>query len=485
VITIKIKITRGDITWNYLNYFVNFGLNIAILPLLYRMLGPSEIGFWYVLLAIGGLSEIMDMGFSTIISRNVSYVVSGGTKIQTKSFDRKDVSDKVDYRLLSNLISASSKIYKYLGLVLFLVLSSLGTLYVYTVSVEELTKTTVLTSWGIFLFAVIFRIRFSFWNYVLRGVGAVKENNKAVVYSKILQFSFLLGLVSMGYGIVGASIAYLLGMISQRLLCAWYFMRYDDYGDKLKEFKNDTNKNEVVKDIVKSLRMNVFKQGQITLSFYLINKSMVILGSIFFNLSVAGMIGFTQQLLSLVSSFGNSLFNAYLPQFTSERLNKESKTLYKKLTMSLGTSFLIISLSGLFLALFGNYIFDFLKMNSQVLPYNQMLAFVFMYVMINNHFLCGTFITASNNLVIYKAYSISAGLMITCQILLSVLLPSIGVWALILPAILVQSAYNNWKWPFVVAQEFDTSISKMIKDSVITTFKVPYLIAKKREGVKL
>lgn len=471
----KIKITRQDIGWTYLNYFVNFGLNIAVLPIIYRMLNPVEIGFWYVLLAIGGLAEIMDLGFSTIISRNVSYVASGGSKIKAGNFENQDLLEHIDYKLLSNLISASGKIYKYLSWLVFGVLSSAGTVYIYFVSIKELPKATILLSWTIFIIAIVFRVRFSYWNYVLRGVGAIKENNKAVIISKLLQFSILLILIAFGFGVVGASLGYLVGMLSQRLLCLVFFFNYEDFGARIKEFNEEDNKN-IIKDIISALKNDVFKQGQITLSYYLINKSMVLLSSAFFNLSIAGMIGFSQQLLSLVSSFSNSLFNAYLPQFTSERLSSNVSSLYKKLTMSLGLSFTLIVGSGFFLALFGNKLFGILDMNSQVLPYKEMIVFVLTYVLINNHFLCGTYITASNNLIIYKSYSISAGIMIVFQVMLSIYFPEIGVWSLLLPAIIIQSVYNNWKWPSVVANEFNTTLLMMMKDSVTSAFKVLFKI---------
>jgi O-antigen/teichoic acid export membrane protein len=480
VITIKIEITKKDISWNYFNYVINFGLSFAILPLLYRLLNANEIGFWFVLVAIGGLTEILDMGFSTIISRNVSYVVSGGTKIQTETYNRVNVSDIVDYRLLTNLISASRKIYQYLSLLVLLFLSTIGTFYVYSVSFEELPTSTFLTAWGIYVFAVIVRILFSYWNHVLRGVGAIKESNKATIISKLLQFVFSYGLVFWGFGVIGLSLGYLIGILSQRTVSAWYFLHYEDYKSELKKYKYDTNKVDSVKDIIKSLRTNVLKQGQITLSYYLINKSIVIISSIYFGLSVAGMIGFTHQLLSLVSSVGNSLFNAYLPQFTSERLNKNNYNLYKKLTLSLGISFSLILFSGVFLAFLGNPLFNMLKMNVTVLPTIEMIAFLVMYLLINNHFLCGTFIASSNNLTMHTAYSISAGIMIISQLLLSYLFPFMGVWSLILPGLIVQSFYNNWKWPYEVAKEFSVSISKMIKDTIIMVFKTPHTVLKNK-----
>ncbi len=47
-----------------------------------RMLSSDELGIWYVFLAIGAMTQMLDMGFSPTITRNVSYAYAGAEKLE-------------------------------------------------------------------------------------------------------------------------------------------------------------------------------------------------------------------------------------------------------------------------------------------------------------------------------------------------------------------------------------------------------------------
>ena len=53
------------------------GINVILLPVILRYLNSAELGVWYTFTSLYGLAMLIDFGFQTIITRNISYLWSG------------------------------------------------------------------------------------------------------------------------------------------------------------------------------------------------------------------------------------------------------------------------------------------------------------------------------------------------------------------------------------------------------------------------
>jgi O-antigen/teichoic acid export membrane protein len=463
----KMIITKRDLLWNYIYYFVNFGTNIILVPFMFHILNKDEIGLWYIFLSVSALSDVFDFGFSAVISRNISFIWSGAAELNAKGFTTKKVANDLDFHLLLKVLKTSKVIYNTISMLVFIMLLMGGTFYIDSISREALPRQDYLLAWFIFIVAVFLNIKFSFWNYVLKGIGAIEQSNKSFIISKLTQLILMFILLGFGFGITGMSLAYLISTLTQRLLSAYYFRRYESIGEKLQNYKGFKYNSDDVASLLKNLLVNSYKQGIITLTYFALNKSVVFISSIYLDLATTGKIGFTMQLFSLTAAIGNSLFNTYLPQFTSDRFNGNTGRIYKNLTLSLGMSILILFSGGIFLILFGNPIFELIRMNTSLLSGAETFVMLISFLLINSHFLCGAYIASANNLSMYRSYFISSAIMVVLQITLSAV-TDWGVWALILPMFVVQSTYNNWKWPVAIASELGVPLSKLLYDSFVS-----------------
>lgn len=52
-----------------------------------RYLNTVELGLWYTFTSLYGLAMLIDFGFQTIISRNVSYLWSGANSVKVKGLN--------------------------------------------------------------------------------------------------------------------------------------------------------------------------------------------------------------------------------------------------------------------------------------------------------------------------------------------------------------------------------------------------------------
>lgn len=83
-------------------------------------------------MAITAFAALLDLGFSPSFTRNVTYIFSG-IKPAVTGFHSEDTDDKtVDYGLLKGIIVAMQWFYMRMALILFLLLSTVGTYYIYS-----------------------------------------------------------------------------------------------------------------------------------------------------------------------------------------------------------------------------------------------------------------------------------------------------------------------------------------------------------------
>ena len=136
----KMRVGRIDIVWGYIGYIFRFFSGFLLLPVLLQKLSSDELAIWYVFLAIGSMSQILDMGFGTTLTRNVSYACAGADSLNKTGIDGIYSNGKmINYELLAKIKIASRRIYQYISLIVLLLLLFGGSFYVYSL-VKDFTE---------------------------------------------------------------------------------------------------------------------------------------------------------------------------------------------------------------------------------------------------------------------------------------------------------------------------------------------------------
>ena len=88
---------------------------------------PSEkVGIWSIFMTITAFSTLLDFGFSSSFTRNVTYVFSGVRNLKVKGFEYAVSENQiVDYGLLKGVITAMRWFYLRMSIILFFILSTL------------------------------------------------------------------------------------------------------------------------------------------------------------------------------------------------------------------------------------------------------------------------------------------------------------------------------------------------------------------------
>ena len=448
-----INITKSDVKWSYFSLFLFNGINVLLLPFILAYLPPAEVGLWYTFTAVSGLVVILDFGFMTTLSRNVTFIWAGAEEITSSGF--KETSDQVkkpNYQLFVKLFKTTKLIYLILGLTIFIILLSIGSFYVYSVSKADLPISTIMVSWILYATAVFLNMRYAYWNAILKGIGAIKRNQQLLIITKISQLVLTVIGVLLGYGLIAVSVAYLLSIIINRVVAYITFYSYQDNKKTVKPLMNQAVNRSEITEILKRILPNTFRQGLISISNYINLRSTTLLSSAFLGLNVTASLGLVLQIINLITVVANTFFNTFLPQFSSYRVKKEYGLLKSTFKKAIVMNYFIIFVTFVIVLFAGDFLLSIINSNVKLLhwPFTLVImAYMFLY---NNHSIFATFISTKNILPHYKAFFISSLIVLVLQItLMNVFEPNI--WYLIVPILVVQLAYNNWKWPSLVLRE--------------------------------
>lgn len=441
------NIGKKDVIWGYISLFLVQGINVILLPFILVFLSSKEVGLWYTFTSIYGLAMLIDFGFQATISRNISYIWSGAENIKSTGYQQAISEKGINKKYFITLLSSIKSIYYTMGIIILTLLLTVGTLYIYNVTLGEIDLKVVFISWFFYLTATILNIMFSFWNAILKGIGAIKDYNKTLVIAKISQVVFSLILLYLGFGIIGVTFAYLLSVLVNRVTLSRFFYRYNHLTMELKgKIKPIINKK-----IFKELLPNTFKTGITSFANYLVINFPIILASYYISLEVSGQFGIVNQIVTLCLTLSNSYFNTYLAKFNYYRVKNNIKDLIKLFKKSIIINYIINLTLFIGVILFANYFLDLISSGNSLLPIPLTILVIIYRFFYNNQTIFVSLLSTKNIVPYYKSFIVSSLITVGLQMFLLNINPTL--LSLIIPVLIIQLLHNNWYWPMQVIKD--------------------------------
>lgn len=468
-----IKIGKKDVVWGYLGQILYMGINIIILPFVLKLLPDKELGLWYTFTSIGGLANLLDFGFKTTITRNVAYAWGGVKELPQADQEIVTTSDEPNFQLLMSVRRTAQALYFIVGGLALILLATLGTWYIINITKNEVAISDYMSAWIVYIIAIFFNIYYGYWMPLLKGVGAIKENYQAMVISKVIHLLIAIVGLFLGFRLTAIAVAYFVSSLSIRIISRWMFYHYEEIKinkDALRKFRV---KISDLKTIFKIMWPNAYRQGIMSLSNYLTDKSAILVCSSAYGLTTSAQLGLTMQLLSVTSTIGNVLFNSLMPYIIQLKMKSLKKKAYEMITISIGVQSVIIFAGGIAMTFFANPVLRLIGSNASVLPIEEcILLTIFVYIFSNQQ-ICCSYIIAGNRMPMYKAYIITGALTIVFEYVLTYLFKAnLGIMTIILPQLLLQLAYNGWRWPLYVSNEHNKKLIELYMDSIINLKKI-------------
>lgn len=456
----KLKV---NMRWGYVSQVLNSGINIILLPFVTYFLSSQELGLWYTFAAIGSFILLLDFGFSNTMVRNVGYAWSGASSIHHNKIEYTKENSKVNLILFTQIFYAGKKIYLYLSIVAFLLLFTLGTLYIENISQGVLNFRDSTLPWFIYSITVVINIYYLYWTPVLKGARLIKQYYQVNTISKVIQLILSVLLLVFGFGLLGVSLAYLASVLCGRILSKKMFYN----NNKVIFSSKELHKKSENKAILSILLPSIYKQGILSFSNYLIDKFPIILSSLMFGLNVTSQLGLTLQIMSVFSTMGNVAYNTFLPEMIKSNTMKDKRKSQELLFKSLSIQFILILFGSLFVLLFGEMILEIFKSNTKILPWSSLCILSLYILVFNFQLVCVNYIIIDNAFPMVRSYFVTSITMVICAWTLSFFFNSYGVNLILLSQLILLLSYNSWKWPLYISRKMNISLSEFIIKSTL------------------
>jgi hypothetical protein len=460
------KITKYDFSWSLFAYLFKIGSSLFLLPFILKFLSLDDVGIWYVLSSVLGLTLLFDFGFSPTIIRNVTYIYSGIKELRKVGVEDVSKSSKgvVDYKLLGAFIHTTRRIYLLIGFLAFVLLSVVGSFYFYTILRASNLNYNIYywITWLVFIISTISNLYFIYLNNLLIGRGLVTKAQQAIVFGSLVYVILALCSVYSGFGLLGIVISNFIGTLVNRYIAFFAFFDIETR----RHIVDNPGSSKEHNDLFQIVFYNARKMGVVTLGGFLINKAGFFLVTMFFSLSVVAKYGLTMQLISVVSSFAVIYFNTYLPLINTDFISKNNNGVIRNIGVSLFIIVVIFSLALVVFYFFGDMLLGLLGCKITLIDKNLIAVIILIGFLEVQHSVMATILTIEN-VVPFVYPALISGIVILGLSTILLYHFEASLWFVIIPQAIVQLSYNNWKWPLAVLHKLNINYFALIYQGLI------------------
>lgn len=439
---------------SYFGYGLRIISKIIVLPVILGNVSTNEYGLWLIFLAIGSLASLLDFGLANVMTRYTTYAYSGAASIPIDGLPIKSNREEPNYELLFKLYITCKKMYKNISLAVFIFLGVMLS-YLIWLSIGEVEVTKVIIAWFLYSIGIALGFYYNYYNAFFKGLGKIKEMQIISIVNIIVYILLQVLFLYLGFGLIGLGIANLLSVILYRFQLSKHVKKIINSNKEIFEFVEDLIKVRSDSEITMALKKNSKQIGIITISNYFQGQGGLLLISAFVPLSITAKYGLSVQLISIVISLSIIPFNTFLPQLSSLQIQRKYTKLKKKyinITLMIFLTFLTGSLLILYL---GNLALLLMNSNTDLLNKELLILLMLYYFVLTNHQRATSFISLGNEQPYVNSYIISSAL--------ALLISTIGfmfemdISEFILINLLIQIAYNGWKWPLYAWKKISIS----------------------------
>ncbi|MEO6223621.1 MAG: hypothetical protein ABIP90_10235, partial [Vicinamibacterales bacterium] len=212
------RVTSSSVAWGGVMTLLRGVGFLVVMAYALRKIPTPEIGLWYVMLSMAGLSAIVEFGFSATISRHASYYSGGAVTIAAFGAGHAGTG-AINRQAMASLVRMAGRLYRLFGLSvgLLMLLAWFGWRFwgddlSHGVGMRELAAFLLLVA------GTAFNMTGMYWTAILYGMDRVHAFNRWMVVGLVVNYSLaLVGLLA-GAGILALVAGQIAGTFVPRLV---------------------------------------------------------------------------------------------------------------------------------------------------------------------------------------------------------------------------------------------------------------------------
>lgn len=450
-----IDINRKDIFWNYLATFFKLFSSLLLIPLILHKMPTPVVGIWNIFLTISSFLALVDFGFNSSFTRNITYIFSGVQQLSAIGHGVNAMDNKsYNTSLLKGTIQAMRQFYLRLSGIIFLILITIGTIYI-----RQILKTytgnhnEIYIAWFLFVMINTYNLYTLYYEALLLGAGLIKRSKQIIVIGQVLYLLLAATLILLGFNLIAIVSAQILSILIIRYL-SYKTIFTPSFNESISASSTDDSR-----EIFKSIMPNAIKMGITSLGGFMVQKSAILIGSLYLTLPQIASYGVTVQIINVIGTIALIYHTTYLPKITQLRVlgdkNKISILYIKGKIIYVGL-FLIGAILFYFL---GPFVLEFIKSNTTLVSDRVMILLLLLAFIENNIIMASNIILSKNDVPFYKA-SLISGFVIVLFLFLSFQHTQLGILSMVIVPLVVDILYQGWKWPLEVVKDLDIKMGQ-------------------------
>ncbi|TGD57136.1 O-unit flippase-like protein [Flavobacterium humi] len=452
-------ITKHDVLWNYGATFLKIASSIIILPLILKMMPPETVGIWTVFTTITTFANLLDFGFNPSFARNVTYVFSGVKELNVNGFEKIDSCGtvEVNYGLLKGVISAMKWIYLRMALVLLVILSTVGTYYMYTILQHYKGDTReVYIAWALLCIINTYNLFTLYYDSLLQGKGLVKRSKQIIIIGYVVYLAIAMLFILLGFGLIAIVTAQISSTIIIRILSHRAFFTAEMKENLAHSVPRDK------KQILDIIYPNALKVGLTSLGGFVIQKSSMIIGALYLSLENIASYGISMQFIAVISSLASIYLATFIPKIVHLRVMEDIRAI-RRIYLQ-GELVLILSYvigGGMFL-LIGPFLLHLIGSRTQLMPLGLLALALLLSFVETNLSNAGNILLTKNDVPFFVS-SLVSGVFIIVGLFISLRYMQAGLIAILVVPLAVNLFYQGWKWPVEVMKDLKVDMLGLFK----------------------
>jgi O-antigen/teichoic acid export membrane protein len=443
----NMNIGRKDVIWNYAATFLKIGVGVILLPFILRVFPQEMVAIWVIFSTIIALTGLLDFGFSSSFTRNVTYVISGVRELETTGHQFVASNADVDYSLFKGLINAMKWFYMRVAVILFLLLSTVGTYYIHTVlKTYSGSHVEVYVAWAFLCIINSYLLYTFYYDSIMLGKGLIKRAKQIDVFGYTIYLISAVTLILCRFNLIAVVSAQALLVIIRRYL-SYHSIYTIEFKQQLRAIKA-----EHTRKLLRSIYPNALKIGLNGVGWYLISSAPMIIGSLFLPLNTIASYGITMQIVNIIWNISSVYYYTYQPKMIQARAQDDIRLIKMFYLKSCWVQLFSFLICGMALVLLGDWGLMLIKSKTLLLPAFFIIVALFVFFLTSNYGIAEAVLLTKNEVPFYKA-SLFTGVVTIILVIALLRYTNLGVWSLILAPGIAQAVYSDWKWPIVVMRD--------------------------------
>lgn len=437
------EVGKKDVLWSFAAMFVKVGAGVLLLPVILYKLPSETVGVWTIFTSVSMITLLFDFGFNQSFTRNVSYIFSGVKSLKRQGYEMvEDVSDDaVDYGLLKSTIRAMRWFYSRMAMVMFVLLMTLGSYYIYVLMGEYGGDVReVYVSWVVVCVVNGYQLYTMYYESMLMGRGLVKRANQITLSGNVVYLGVATGLLLMDRGLLAVVSSQALSVVVIRVQSYYAF-----YTKEMRVALGNAAGGEGYREVLAAIAPNAVKLGLTALGGIVITRASTFIGSLYVSLEEMASYGISMQLLLVMAQVADALSRVYMPKIFQWRVEGRVGEIRRMYGWTSAFVAGVFVMGGTVLVLAGNVVLEWMGSHTLLLPGGVLAVMVLQRYLESNHVNAANFLVSKNEVPFFKASLISAGGVVVLLYIFEAYL-DMGVWGMVLAPTVVQAVYQNWRW---------------------------------------